>query len=1123
MATCLAVVAVFCAESKAQNIQPQMPQKAELYVQTGHTFGVNAVAFSPNSKTLASGSFDNTIKFWNTETGQELRTLAGHTKSVQAVVFSTDGRTLASGSADKTIKLWNAETGQELRTLAGHTSDVYTIVFSPDDKFIASGSRDKTIKLWRVETGQELKTLAGNIVAFAPDGKTLASAGDEDNDIRLWNVETGQTVRTFSGHTNVIKSVAFSPDGKTLASGSFDNTIKLWNVATGREVKTLAKHSDVVESVAFAPDGKTIASGSGDNTIKLWQVATGRELRTLAKHSDIVNSVAFAPDGKTLASGSEDKTIKLWNVATGRELRTLSGHISNAYALVFAPDGKTFASTGSGSDTTIKLWQVEVGQELRTLAGHTGFVRSVAFSFDGKTLASASDDKTIKLWSVETGQVLRTLAGHTDVVNSVAFAPDGKTIASTSDDKTIKLWSVATGQLLSTLSGHTDIVRASAFSPDGQVLASVGGHADSTIKLWSVATGQEIRKLSGHTKWVFSVAFAPDGKTLASASEDKTVKLWSVETGQELRTLSGHNSAVFSVAFAPDGKIIASGSEDKAIKLWRAETGQLIKSFAPDDPDSMREVFSVVPDYRFINYEPIRKDGRFQIRRGDNEKIDVYAVNTGKLLASLIAVDTIDWAVVLPDGRFDGSPNAWKLLSWRLSDRLYDIAPIEAFFNEFYRPGLLQDIFAGRNIEPPTRDIATIDIRQPEVNVVLADATQNVANVTTRQTTINIEVKDAPADKRRRTTSGAKDVRLFRNGALVKLWRGDVLNGKQSIPLTATVPLVAGDNTFTAYAFNNENVKSSDSELMVEGADALKRKGTAYILAIGVNEYANSQYNLRYAVADAQAFTAEVQRQQEALGRYAQVEVMTLLDSAATKANVLRALAQLAAKVQPEDAVVIYYAGHGTAQGNRFYLIPHDLGYTGARDKVDAAGLQQVLAHSISDEELEAVFERIDAGQLLMVLDACNSGQALEAEEKRRGPMNSKGLAQLAYEKGMYILTAAQSFQAAQEAAQVGHGLLTYALIEEGLKQGAADSEPKDGQIGIREWLDYATGRVPQMQVAKMKAARGLGLNLSFKEEERGLEVERRSGQQPRVFYRRELEVNPLLIATPPPASSGNN
>jgi uncharacterized caspase-like protein len=219
---------------------------------------------------------------------------------------------------------------------------------------------------------------------------------------------------------------------------------------------------------------------------------------------------------------------------------------------------------------------------------------------------------------------------------------------------------------------------------------------------------------------------------------------------------------------------------------------------------------------------------------------------------------------------------------------------------------------------------------------------------------------------------------------------------------------------------------------------------------------------------------------------------------------------------EPEDVVIVFYAGHGTAQQQRFYLIPHDLGYQGARTNLDESGLSAILAHSISDLEMEQAVERVDAGQIVMVIDACNSGQALEAEEKRRGPMNSKGLAQLAYEKGMYILTAAQSYQAALEAEQLGHGYLTYALVEEGLKSAAADNQPKDSQVVAREWLDYATERVPKMQESKMREARELKHKVAFVEGEEKIEdVDRRSLQRPRVFYRRELEARPLVVAKP--------
>jgi hypothetical protein len=130
--------------------------------------------------------------------------------------------------------------------------------------------------------------------------------------------------------------------------------------------------------------------------------------------------------------------------------------------------------------------------------------------------------------------------------------------------------------------------------------------------------------------------------------------------------------------------------------------------------------------------------------------------------------------------------------------------------------------------------------------------------------------------------------------------------------------------------------------------------------------------------------------------------------------------------------------------------------------------------------------------------------------------MNSKGLAQLAYEKGMYILTAAQSYQAALEAARLGHGYLTYALVEEGLKTNVSDLAPKDGQVWVREWLDFATARVPEMQLQKIeeqrKLGRGLELLIKFVESDTGQD---RNVQRPRVFYRRETESSPLVVAKP--------
>ncbi|GBD52314.1 protein kinase [Microcystis aeruginosa NIES-298] len=243
---------------------------------TGHSNWVLSVVYSPDSRYLASGGSDNTIKIWEVATGKQLRTLTGHSRGVESVVYSPDGRYLASGSADKTIKIWEVATGKQLRTLTGHSSGVLSVVYSPDGRYLASGSWDNTIKIWEVATERELRTL--------------------------------------TGHSSGVLSVVYSPDGRYLASGSWDNTIKIWEVATERELRTLTGHSSGVLSVVYSPDGRYLASGSDDDTIKIWEVATGNELRTLTGHSETVFSVAYSPDGRYLASGSADKTIKIWRV-----------------------------------------------------------------------------------------------------------------------------------------------------------------------------------------------------------------------------------------------------------------------------------------------------------------------------------------------------------------------------------------------------------------------------------------------------------------------------------------------------------------------------------------------------------------------------------------------------------------------------------------------------------------------------------------------------------------------------------------------------------------------------------------------------------------------------------------
>ncbi|TKB94872.1 MAG: hypothetical protein E8D41_02855 [Nitrospira sp.] len=560
----------------------------------GHSDTVETVAWSPNGKTLASGSADNSIRVWDVTTGQQIGSLlTGHTGTVQSVDWSPDGKTLASGSADNSIRLWDVTTGQQIGSpLTGHTGTVQSVDWSPDGKTLASGSGDNSIRLWDVATRQPLGSpLTSHIdtvqsVAWSPNGKTLAS-GSKDKTIRLWNVTTRKPFGpSFTGHTGTVWSVSWSPDGKTLVSSSKDKTIRLWDVATRQPLgPRFTSHTRPVFSVAWSPNGKTLASGSGDNSIRLWDVATRQQIGTpLTGHIDTVWSVAWSPDGKTLASSSEDNSIRLWDGTTRRPLGPrLTGHKGPVWSVAWSPDGKTLAS--GGEDNRIRLWDVATRKPLGTpLVGHTDTVWSVAWSPDGKTLTSGSGgDNTIRLWDVTTRQPLGLpFTGHTDSVYSVVWSPDGKTLASGSKDKTIRLWDVATRRPLgSPLVVHAGIDNI-ALSPDGKTLASRSD--DNTVGLWDVASGKPLGDpLRGHKNSVISVAWSPDGNILASGGDDNTIILWDIATHQPLGLpFTGHTDSVQSLAWSPDGKTLASGSDDNSIRLWNVTTRQ---SFQPSsDP-----------------------------------------------------------------------------------------------------------------------------------------------------------------------------------------------------------------------------------------------------------------------------------------------------------------------------------------------------------------------------------------------------------------------------------------------------------------------------------------------------------------------------------------------------------
>jgi hypothetical protein len=436
---------------------------------------------------------------------------------------------------------------------------------------------------------------------------------------------------------------------------------------------------------------------------------------------------------------------------------------------------------------------------------------------------------------------------------------------------------------------------------------------------------------------------------------------------------------------------------------------------------------------------------------------------------------------------------------------------------DYYEPRLLPRLLACGEREAtdpgacerafrPVRPLASLNRIQPSVRILGVRRDPTSADVAL----VDVEVggREDPSQPNDKTSTAAYDLRLFRNGQLVaqwpeptgsaagpddiEAWRHAALvpgtEGAASVVRTFPVRLAARDRdqpvAFTAYAFNEDRVKSetaSHDDYSVP-ADIAVREPRAYVVAVGVDAYENPRRNLRFAATDARAVAGALR----GLEDYQVVTVPLVSElpggapgrapvDHATKENIRAVLDLLAGRGEaervrlrsllgpvvdelrlatPDDLVILTFSGHGHADAQgRFYLLPSN---SGAGDELEGEALRRL----ISSEELGEWLRGVDAGELAMVIDACHSAASVEAGGFRPGPMGDRGFGQLAYDRAMRILAATQAENVALESGQIGQGLLTYALVREGLERRTAD-EDGNGEVTLAEWLRHGERRVP--------------------------------------------------------------
>jgi WD40 repeat protein len=1028
IATALFVFAVFVvhptlggSDDSVDSTALETGRKIAIYPQLGHTDAVNSVAFSPDGQLLFSGSTDNTIKVWDVASGRELRSLSSSAGQVNAIAVSYDGNLLASGGDDAIVKLWDVATGRLVQRFVGHSKGVLCLAFSPDGKQVVSGSRDNALKLWDLATGQELRTLSGHTndvyaVAFTPDGVRIAS-GSADHAIKIWNSKTGQEIRTLKGHSQTVHALQFSPAGNVLASGSDDKAVMLWDPDSGYALATLAGHSGAVYSVAFSGDSKTLASGSGDRTITIWNVSSKSIVQTLSGHSKAVNVVAFSRNNKVLASGGDDYLVKLWDTATGIELHATRGHADLVIALAYSPDGTLIAS--GSRDTTISLWNAITGRKVFTLKGHAGPIEDLLFFPDGKVLASGSDDGTIRFWNVASGDEISVIGGSNWVL-AMAVSRDGKYLASGGTDRVIRLWDVASRRELKTFVGHSDYITEVIFSPDGKTLIS--GSADGTVRFWNVLTGELTYTLIAHHQWITAVLLSSNGDLLATSSTDKTIKLWNVPSRQLLHVLTGHSESVDSLAFLANDETIASGSNDNTIGIWDAASGQRIGSLLGHAGGVSNVSYSRSSGLLASG----SWDGTTRIwdLATSTQRVELVAFNDGSALA------------VTPDGYFDSSSQeAEENLNVRVGDRVFGIG---SYREKFYRPDLVKLGTAGESLT----SFGSIGSEKLPPVVELFDLPPLTSEP---KITVNLRITDGGG--------GIGLVRLFVNGTAVVQDDAPALTPSlrgTAITRNYSVQLASGANSLRAVAFNADNSVQSNGATATIAANLPLGGRTLHAVVVGVQEFKNPDYNLKYSVKDAQLFAETLKEYSAALFLKVDIKLLTTPDET-TRDNLIRTLKGVQSVVGIDDLFVFYAASHGDIVDGEYFLITSNV------DSVD-----RLKAEAVSNKDLTALLANIPARKKLVIIDTCHAqalGDALQIAVLTRGMNDSTATTILSRSLGLTVLAATKSDEEAQEGYK-DHGLFTY-VVANGL-QGHEDAD-QNGIVSAFLLAHYVHDQVPKL------------------------------------------------------------
>ncbi|MEW6490958.1 MAG: tetratricopeptide repeat protein [Cyanobacteriota bacterium] len=617
---------------------------------------VYSVAFKDNTK-LAIGGQDNTVKLWNIKNSKfdgnpgqplplESQQQPKQSEYIFSMAFSSESKQLATLGMDYTVRLWETSNSQEIakiEPLEGSIEDitVKSVAFSPNGEKLATIAGNGTVRLWNAKSGESinLPTSKGNLfstdrkdvnsVVFSPKDSQVLAIATKNGEVSLWDTSSGKQLDYTHPLKKSIESIMFMPDGSQLITVDAvgvarivdidKNTMRFKRENNSLSIRQYPTSLGFIESLAYSPkDGKLATLVKGGSMVNLSD-QSGKLLKKIPMQpNSIAIDLAFSPDGEVLAIGGKSGTVTLLK-KLGDPINQFQTQFQtqqeNINSLAFHPHNAKLLAIG-GDDGTVRLLDISSNKPAPSPA-HERDVKSVAFSRDGKVLAIIGKDSTVKLWNIEDdGNIRRKNTSNPELYKRrtklVEFSPKNNQLATVEDDDIVRLWDLSGKKPalmeIKTEQKNIDLI---AFSLEGNLLAT-RGKDEGTIKLWDFKDDEFVPRSILNTDFdkfqnqqkIYSVAFSSDGARMATTSrENDNAQLWDTD-GKNLGEFPIQQERAY-VAFSPDGKQLATGGEGGKIKLWDIQ-GNLLNQF----PTRQQNIYSIV-------FSP---DGNKLVTIGSSEK-----------------------------------------------------------------------------------------------------------------------------------------------------------------------------------------------------------------------------------------------------------------------------------------------------------------------------------------------------------------------------------------------------------------------------------------------------------------------------------------------------------------------